>query len=342
MGRDIYARETRFGRYFEEFELGDIYHHWPGKTITEADDHLFCMITMNHHPLHTDAHYAETETQFGQERRGRQPRLLARARHERARRLAARRSRTSRSSPCATRARRSTATPSTRATTVLDKRESQSKPDRGIVTVETVGWNQRDETVCEFRRRVLVPKRPRGGQLARARVDLEVLRRSRRPAGALRRDDGRDRRRQPAPARLPARRRTASSCSTPARARRPSRPSRRRRLPRAARAPRPARARAGRRLPGAPGVRGRRRRSTARRTPPLRTVVERAARRSSAAPFVEARLRHEAARADLWEHAHARRPGSGRVGLGGGRVPCIRVAARGTPGLCACWPLVRR
>ena len=42
-----------------------MYKHWPGKTITEADDHLFCMITMNHHPLHTDAWYAETQTQFG-------------------------------------------------------------------------------------------------------------------------------------------------------------------------------------------------------------------------------------------------------------------------------------
>ena len=44
---------------------GDVYKHWPGKTITEADDHLFCMITMNHHPLHTDAWFAETQTQFG-------------------------------------------------------------------------------------------------------------------------------------------------------------------------------------------------------------------------------------------------------------------------------------
>ena len=34
MGREIHARETRFGRYYEEFELGDVYHHWPGKTIT--------------------------------------------------------------------------------------------------------------------------------------------------------------------------------------------------------------------------------------------------------------------------------------------------------------------
>ena len=58
-------RDVRFGRYFDDFEVGDVYKHWPGKTITEADDHLFCMITMNHHPLHTDAHYAETETQFG-------------------------------------------------------------------------------------------------------------------------------------------------------------------------------------------------------------------------------------------------------------------------------------
>jgi len=53
-----------FGRYFEDFEVGDVYKHWPGKTITEYDDHLFCMITMNHHPLHTNAHYAETQTQF--------------------------------------------------------------------------------------------------------------------------------------------------------------------------------------------------------------------------------------------------------------------------------------
>ena len=53
MSRTFDARETRFGRYFEDFEVGDVYKHWPGKTITEADDHLFCMITMNHHPLHT-------------------------------------------------------------------------------------------------------------------------------------------------------------------------------------------------------------------------------------------------------------------------------------------------
>ena len=71
VSRTFDARETRFGRYFEDFEVGDVYKHWPGKTITEAEDHLFCMITMNHHPLHIDEHYAETETQFKQERGGR-------------------------------------------------------------------------------------------------------------------------------------------------------------------------------------------------------------------------------------------------------------------------------
>jgi acyl dehydratase len=55
----------QFGRSYEEFEVGATYRHWPGKTVTEYDDHLFCLLTMNHHPLHLDAHYAEETTQFG-------------------------------------------------------------------------------------------------------------------------------------------------------------------------------------------------------------------------------------------------------------------------------------
>jgi acyl dehydratase len=47
-------------------------------------------------------------------------------------------------------------------TTVLDVRESESKPDRGVVTVETKATNQRGETVMRFRRSVLVPRRPAG------------------------------------------------------------------------------------------------------------------------------------------------------------------------------------
>ena len=148
----------QYGRYFEEFEVGATYKHWPGKTITEYDDHLFCMITMNHHPLHTDAHYAETETQFGRnvvvgnlvyslvlgmsvpDISGK---AIANLEVESLKH----------------------AKPTFHGdtiyaqTTVLDVVESKSKPDRGIITVETFGFNQRGEEVCYFRRKVLVPKR---------------------------------------------------------------------------------------------------------------------------------------------------------------------------------------
>jgi acyl dehydratase len=43
--RAVTIYDRPFGRYLEDFEVGDIYKHWPGKTITEADDHLFCMIS---------------------------------------------------------------------------------------------------------------------------------------------------------------------------------------------------------------------------------------------------------------------------------------------------------
>jgi acyl dehydratase len=55
-----------YGRYFEEFTVGEIIAHWPGRTITEADCTWFALLTMNQHPLHSDAHYAQTQTQHGQ------------------------------------------------------------------------------------------------------------------------------------------------------------------------------------------------------------------------------------------------------------------------------------
>ena len=47
------------GRYYEDFEIGDIYEHRPGRTITEADNIQFSLLTMNQHPLHCDRAYAE-------------------------------------------------------------------------------------------------------------------------------------------------------------------------------------------------------------------------------------------------------------------------------------------
>ena len=52
-----------YGRYLEEFDVGAVYKHWPAKTVTESDDHLFCLITMNHHPLHLNDVYASKSQQ---------------------------------------------------------------------------------------------------------------------------------------------------------------------------------------------------------------------------------------------------------------------------------------
>ena len=148
----------QFGRFFEDFEVGDVYRHWPGKTITEADDHLFCAITMNQHPLHSDAHYAQTSTQFGrnvvvgnlvyslvlgQSVPDVSGAAIANLEVESLRH----------------------ANPTFHGDTiysesrVLDKRASRSKDDRGVVTVETIGYKQDGTVVCEFRRKVLVPRR---------------------------------------------------------------------------------------------------------------------------------------------------------------------------------------
>src|SRR3989337_813364 len=65
LGNPTGRPDVAFGRAFEDFEIGDVYKHWPGKTVTEYDDHLFCLLTMNHAPLHLDAHYAGETTDFG-------------------------------------------------------------------------------------------------------------------------------------------------------------------------------------------------------------------------------------------------------------------------------------
>ena len=147
-----------FGRYLEEFAPGDVYRHWPGKTITEYDDHLFCMITMNHHPLHTNEWFAENETVHGKNV------VVGNLVYS----LVLGMSVPDVSGSCIANLEVESLThkrPTFHGDTiyaetrVLDKRESGSRPDRGVVTVETKGFNQRGEEVCYFRRKVLVPKR---------------------------------------------------------------------------------------------------------------------------------------------------------------------------------------
>jgi acyl dehydratase len=155
MGREIHARETRFGRYYEEFELGDVYHHWPGKTVTEADDHLFCMITMNHHPLHIDGYYAETDTQFGRNV------VVGNLVYS----LVLGMSVADVSGVAIANLEVETLQhkkPTFHGDTiyaetkVVDVQPSRSREDRGIVTVESKGFNQDGQEVCFFRRKVMV------------------------------------------------------------------------------------------------------------------------------------------------------------------------------------------
>ena len=147
-----------FGRYFEDFEVGQVFKHWPGRTITEADDTWFSLLTMNQHPLHIDEYYAR-QTQHGQRLvvgtlvfslvvgmsvADISGRAIANLEYQEVKHTA----------------------PVFHGDTIyaesriLSKRESESKPDRGLIYLETRGFNQKNETVLTLKRTVLIPKRP--------------------------------------------------------------------------------------------------------------------------------------------------------------------------------------
>ena len=146
-----------FGRFLEEFKAGDIYKHFPGKTITESDNNLFCLLTMNHHPLHLDKKFAES-TQFGRrvvvgtyvfslvvgmtvsEISGK---AIANLDYENILHLA----------PVFI------GDTIYAETEIINVQNSKTKPDRGIVYVETRAFNQNGEKVLTFRRHILIPKK---------------------------------------------------------------------------------------------------------------------------------------------------------------------------------------
>ena len=49
---------SEYGRYFEDFHIGAVFEHYPAKTILESDNNLFCLLTRNDHPIHSDFEYA--------------------------------------------------------------------------------------------------------------------------------------------------------------------------------------------------------------------------------------------------------------------------------------------
>ncbi len=147
----------QFGRFYEDFQVGDVYEHRPGRTITETDNTWFTLLTMNTHPMHFDQEYA-AKSEFG--------RCIV-------------------CSPftVALMVGMSVTDVSQKAianlgwtdikltfplyagdtltceSEVLDKRESNSRPGAGIVTVKTSGFNQDGKTVCTFSRTMLIAKR---------------------------------------------------------------------------------------------------------------------------------------------------------------------------------------
>ena len=146
-----------YGRYFEDFEVDHIYEHRPGRTITQADNTWFTLLTMNTHPLHFDEEYGKA-TEFGK--------TLVNS-----------------TFTVATMVGMSVSDVSQKAianlgwtdivlpkplfvgdtlyaeSEVVEKRLSESRENCGIVTVKTIGKNQNDEVVASYLRSALIPTR---------------------------------------------------------------------------------------------------------------------------------------------------------------------------------------
>ena len=149
-------KQSILGLYFEDFEVGAEIKHSLSKTIFECDNNFFSLMTMNHHPVHTNVDYAS------QNQHGRilvvgtlvfslavgitvpdiSGKAIANLGYEDIKHL----------NPVFV-----NDTIYVR-TKVLEKRESKSKSDRGIVYVESIAYNQLGQDVLSFRRHVLVKK----------------------------------------------------------------------------------------------------------------------------------------------------------------------------------------
>ena len=146
-----------YGRYLEEFQVGEVIRHWPGRTITEADCTWFALLTMNQHPVHSDAHYAATHTQHKQ-RLVLGPLVFAIGIGMTVADVSGRAIANLEIERIVHDAPVFIGDTIYSESTVLAVRESR-QGDRGTVTVETRVSNQRGERVMTFRRTALVPRR---------------------------------------------------------------------------------------------------------------------------------------------------------------------------------------
>ena len=147
---------NRMGNFYEDFNVGEEIEHCLSKTIFESDNNLFCLLTMNAHPVHTNADYASGQQHgkllvvgtlvfslvVGLTVPDISGKAIANLDYEQIKHLAP----VFIGDTLYARSR------------VLEKRESKSKADRGIIYIETKGYNQKGEEVISFRRHILVKK----------------------------------------------------------------------------------------------------------------------------------------------------------------------------------------
>jgi acyl dehydratase len=146
-----------YGRYFEEFTVGEVIKHWPGRTIGEADCTWFALLTMNQHPLHSDAHYAATHTQHGQ-RVVLGPLVFSIGIGMTVADVSGKAIANLEIEQITHEAPTLIGDTIYSESTVLTKRESK-QGDRGVVSVQTRVTNQRGERVMTFTRTALIPKK---------------------------------------------------------------------------------------------------------------------------------------------------------------------------------------
>lgn len=148
------------GLYYEDFVVGEVINHSLSKTIFESDNNIFALLTMNHHPVHTNVDYASKNQHgkilvvgtlvfslsVGMTVPDISGKAVANLEYEEIKHLA----------PVFI-----NDTIYVR-TKILDKRESRTKNDRGVIYVETIASNQDGKDVLSFKRKVLIKKRNNG------------------------------------------------------------------------------------------------------------------------------------------------------------------------------------
>jgi len=153
------TRESH-GRYLEDFKVGDVYEHRPGRTITESDNTWFTLLTMNQHPVHFDAAYA-AKSEF------KKPLVNSALTLSIVAGMSV--------SDVSQKAIANLGWDKIRLTApvfvgdtiyaeseVLAVRESKSRPTQGIVTVKTTGKTSDGTVFMTYERTVLIPKRGHG------------------------------------------------------------------------------------------------------------------------------------------------------------------------------------